>query len=836
MAHLLLQILEDIPPHVHVGILLAATVPSSASEETATNFSYVDLTSPVPHILNFVQYADEEEEAEEAMSGGGGGGNNDSQQFLTGAASGGGGGILDRMALVPADSLHKPNIHAAIRSLVDYDPSAHATTQSAYTMSMPLGTAIETILDYMDRARHPGAHPSPDNTHQDFEDEIYYAGGKIMTFLASCPTDLRGDDWRPLTRKNLPRTSIGLGGFGGAVQRNISGTGFGDDASTTPTVASSSFDEEIGMPTANGSSASAAVQDTDMTPSSLLDYYRAPEHVESYFSELGTQCAEAALGVDIFVLVKQQETDGYYDDSAELDVGLPFLRGLADRSGAPGPLVFPLHEGYDTPITESPDIDRLKKEVFARVPWGCYGEEGENQSLDDLEIRHQPMAFGGELRLRLSSSFIVDRAPVEAVDKGPQLAPLYSSGGIMGPASAEDESGNLWRFGTCDPFTSVTIDLDIKDKKAKHTLKVDGMGEIAWKPVLQTCFAYTTIVKDPEHPGDYLTVRQMRIAHARAPLTDNVETLYSSIDPEVIAAVLFHKLTLTLLRDGLAMVQTIGEDWLKSLLVCAYQSAEVQEEIQRKEAEHGLQQSNGDNTALSFYANERLLDREGELSAEHVLLGQGHELLKTLPLIVYALLHCDAIRPSASKSKQNPASYFPTMDARCAAGAQLSSMNPPVLAKCIAPRLQLWSCSEGLVLDMVDLRMEAVRLAIEEFGNNATRTGKARDDLVLLLDSPDAVVACDAGYFSQVETKKRNKKVSFGDELQAAIAHAVTSYRTAPAIIYDFGENTGNDDSPSKQYHGYARIVAALVEDLPGSNGAANFKEWGNHLAGQIHE
>ena len=65
MSHVLLQIIDDIPPHVHVGILLAATVPSSASEEAATTISYVDLTSPVPHILQFVQYAGEEDDDEE---------------------------------------------------------------------------------------------------------------------------------------------------------------------------------------------------------------------------------------------------------------------------------------------------------------------------------------------------------------------------------------------------------------------------------------------------------------------------------------------------------------------------------------------------------------------------------------------------------------------------------------------------------------------------------------------------------------------------------------------------------------------------------------------------
>lgn len=833
MSFLLLEVLKDIPPHVHVGILLAATVPSSDSEDAATTFSYIDLSSPLPHMLQFVAYEDEEEDEEEGDDGDG---ENTSA-----------GGLLDKMALVPADSLHLPNIHAAIRSLVDYDPSQLATTQRSYTMSMPLGKSVETILDYMDHAQHPGQVEISSSEGEDpLEDKILYAGGKIMTFLASCPTDLRGEDWRPLTRKYLPKTKVGLGGFGGAVHKNGA---VGIDATSTdakemaPPLArrfKGASDEEAGYATASaGINGDDEITDTDMTPASLLDYYRAPDHVEAYFQELGSQCADAALGVDIFVLVQPQEDDGYMggDDNAELDVGLPFLRELADRSGAPGPLIFPLHQGYATPIKANPDIQRFQNEIHARVPWGGYGGETAKEEEDTAAYgkhgEHQPMAFGGELRLRLSTSFVVDKSPVDEVDEGPQLAPLYSSGGIMGPASEEEESGNLWRMGTCDPYMSVTVDLDMKDKEAKDKLNVDGMGEIAWKPVIQTCFAYTAIVKDPEHPGQYLTVRQMRIACARVPLTENVETLYSSIDPEVIGSVLFHKLTLTLLRDGLSMAQTIGEDWLRSLLVCAYQSAETQESIQRDQVEHGLPQhdANGDSegNAVAFYANERLLDREGELPAEDVLLAQGHELLKTLPLVVYALLHCDAIRPSSSlKTKPTSNPYFPTLDARCAAGAQMSSMNPPVLSKCLAPRLQLWSCSQGLILDMLDLRMEAVRLAVEEFGSDAS-TGKARDDLVLFLDAPDCLVVCDASFVSKNYSSSK-KELSVGPALQHAVNRAVHNYRTPPSIIYNLG-NADNKEAP-----GFLRLLASLVEDLPGTDGAHNFKEWRDNLAGDIHE
>ena len=855
ISHLLLQVIDDIPPHVHIGILLAATVPSSASEDAATTFSYVDLTSPVPHIKQYVQYAGEDDDEEEPAT--------QPDGTVNAAAIGswnGLGGLLDEMTLVPANSLHLPNVHAAIRSLVDYDPSQLATTQRSYTMSMPLGKAIETILDFMDRAQHPGAAAKTGllqnlqstttngNSNYPLEGQMWYAGGKIMSFLASCPTDLRGDDWRPLTRKNLPRTTVGLGGFGGVVKRNAPSNS-GENSFDPPGglgAASNSIDEETGVTMSWDGASNAEILDTDMTPSSLLDYYRAPEHVEAYFQELGSQCAESALGVDIFVLVNHQEDAdvyaGDYDDNAELDVGLPFLRALADRSGAPGPLIFPLHQGYSTPFSGNPNIQRLRREVSARVPWGAYDgqNEEENNKTDSPSIsasRHVIMGFGGELRLRLSPSFEVDRAPVDEVDKGPQLATLYSSGGIMGPAAEEEENGNLWRFGTCDPFTTVAIDLDMKEKVARDRLKIDEMGEISWKPVLQTCFAYTTIVKDPEQPGEYLTVRQMRIACARATLTNDVEALYASIDPDVIGSVLFHKLTLTLLRDGLSMVQTIGEDWLKSLLVCAYQSAEVQEKVQREQAEHGITQDHeangGDHNALTLYANERLLDREGELSAEDVLMAQGHELLKSIPLIVYSLLHCDAVRPSSSsKSKDSASGYFPTMDARCAAGAQMSSMNPPILAKCIAPRLQLWSCSEGLILDRIDLKMESISVAIEEFGNDG-KTGKTREDMVLFLDAPDCIVVCDAGYFSDSlrSKKKKKKKTSFGPELEKAIEAATCSYRTPPTVLYDLDPA---DNSASQE--GFLRLMAALVEDMPANDGATNFKQWCENLAAEIHE
>ena len=165
----------------------------------------------------------------------------------------------------------------------------------------------------------------------------------------------------------------------------------------------------------------------------------------------------------------------------------------------------------------------------------------------------------------------------------------------------------------------------------------------------------------------------------------------------------------------------------------------------------------------------------------------------------------------------------------------MSSMNPPVLARCIAPQMQLWSASEGMILDMIDLKMDAVTQAIEEFGNDA-RTRQPRPDLVLFMDAPDVIVVCNASYFgSNALPVTKKSKTTIGPLLQDAINAAVRSYRTPPTVLYDLDE-PNNQMDPVDKRAGYIRVLAALVEDQPGNKGATSFKEWRENLAGDIHE
>jgi hypothetical protein len=388
----------------------------------------------------------------------------------------------------------------------------------------------------------------------------------------------------------------------------------------------------------------------------------------------------------------------------------------------------------------------------------------------------------------------------------------------MGPATAVNDSTHLWRMGTCDPFTSFTVDLKLNSKTVQDRFPVDGFGEVAMKPVMQTCFAYTTVVKDVD--GQYHTVRQMRISSFPVPLAHSVEMLYSSLDPEALAVVLFHKLALAAFQDGIKESSVIAENWLQSLLVCAYKSAEAQDIVQTEQEEKGIA---GD---AHFLPNERLLDREGELSAEEVLLAQGHSRLRTIPLMTYLLVQCDALRQSGGI-------YQPSMDLRCAALTQMLSMTPTNLTRCIAPRLQLWAAGrpddeeydekdDVPILDIIDLRTEAVQLAVMEFGES--------EDLIVFLDSPDQLVVMDARYVNASASSTADPDLKASRGLEQTIAEARQSYRTQPSVAYELGQA---ETFGERSIH---RLMDALIEDAPSPSGHENFYQWRSSIASSVHE
>jgi hypothetical protein len=747
------QVTETIPSYVHVGLLVA----------TSEDLVIYDLNSPVPHARHAAWPLPD---------------------YVS-------------LPLSPAYSFHLP---AALRALAD-TPNIK---ENANTSGMPLGATLEAILDTLQQHTHPGNHASLHGQYADGESLNgasaatarsrttpthipSYAGGRILCLLSGPPVEIgrlpRHEVMMKMAEGDEPKTSHGTGGFGGNCAEFGKRYSYNQRESMMPPEdgahdADDEDDPELGKSGRrvheDGSPANRhPTNNDDMTPENLHAHYPSTsmEHVEVYFHELGVACAEAAMGVDLLVLTMDED-----ETSQSEDIGLPLLRGLADRSGAPGPLLL----SFDSPET----IGLFQREILSRTPW------------------YRPGGFGALLRLRLSPGFHVDTTPVEPLpeDKGPQLAPLYSSGGCMGPATALDEEG-LWMMGALDDTTTVSVDLRIDDGVIKDYVHIDGLGDVPLPPGMQLCVAYSTVEQNSD--GSWATVRKMRVTSLGMPLAHDTETLYSALDPETLAVVLFHKLSIASLDDGLLGTQDIGQSWLKSLLVCAYRSAEREEQQRAADAEHGLPVS-----SLPFFPQERLLNRQGgESTSEEVLLGQGHELLRPIPLAVFSLLQCDALRPSCG-------SFRPSMDARSAALAQMYSMSPSDLARCIAPRLELWNdTSDEPVLENVELSLSTIKFVVGE---------ESQATCALFLDSPREVLVVHGGC---VVSNTGKSKFTIGDGLKRSIELAIESYRVPPPVVYEL---ESNDHSRSTTV-----LMDSLLEDSYTSDGTS-FVDWKCKVAAKV--
>jgi hypothetical protein len=85
--------------------------------------------------------------------------------------------------------------------------------------------------------------------------------------------------------------------------------------------------------------------------------------------------------------------------------------------------------------------------------------------------------------------------------------------------------------------------------------------------------------------------------------------------------------------------------WLVFLMICVYQSDMVK---QARIEEMKEEQGNLVDTGSTFVASECLLDQEGDMEIEDKLIGHGHAMVSKVVTLIYALLQCDALRPSPS--------------------------------------------------------------------------------------------------------------------------------------------------------------------------------------------
>ena len=235
----------------------------------------------------------------------------------------------------------------------------------------------------------------------------------------------------------------------------------------------------------------------------------------------------------------------------------------------------------------------------------------------------------------------------------------------------------------------------------------------------------------------------------------------------------------------------MAREWLTCTLLSAYRSAEEHYERYRNITTNG------------FRPSERLLKLQGQNSRKDVLLAQGHDELHSLPLLVFCLIQCDAFRVKDG-------SFNPSIDARCAASAAISSMSPSSLTRCIAPRLEFWISGddtgplhEDCKMDMIELR----NLIQESFGFHKN-TNKAElpemERPLLFVDSPRQILVGDCHDFCGLPPINSDSDVP--KKLRQSVELAKQSYRVAPPV-----KIAKNDSRTSAEF--VKQLSDVLIED-----------------------
>eukprot|EP00536_Pseudo-nitzschia_multiseries_P002736 jgi/Psemu1/322680/estExt_fgenesh1_pg.C_370021 len=841
--------LEEIPPHVHVGLITA----------TGSRLASWDLTSAIPH-ANI-------EAAIRAM--------------VDGAGSG-----------VFWDASDEDD--------EDQDEKKDGGSEPQRGQNVPLSLTLEIILEFMEQARHPGQRTldgnEEQNSNNDGDEEedgttkLRYAGGKILCLLGNpaLETSIAPTEYSP---SYIGQHQYGYGGVNGACHAVVVEDDGDERGRKSKSKSKSKKSSKSSKSTSKKNSKKQEPEyqyegdgdPTDLTASNLQEF-TVPLDPDDMLLKVGSRCAHAALGVDLFVLVPEE--DNYLGKSDRFGkfsnsglkpripwYGLPVLRPLSEASGAPGPLMFGtanskfIDDGDGASAAadypeELEKFERLYENILARTPW------------------QSDMAFGVQMRLRLSPGFKLDTAPLEALQATDlTLANYLICGGLAGPGIARtdpnsgddalttagdesggDEDGNVntgcWVIGTCDSHTSFTVDMETDGTEELPDLtEVDGFGDVELKPVIQTCTLFTCIETDGT--GNYYTVCKMRVSSVSLEYTDSTEEIFDGLDLEALSAVLFQKIAFEAYVNGFATAEEVVESWMVNTMGSLYESAQEQYEIEQQEndeeSEDEDEQSEDESeeesdkerdedsekdsedesesdpkpTTKKFVAGDRLLDVDGgELDETDILLGVGHLKAQALPQLVYGLINSDALKPCAGN-------FQPSMDARLCAIAQLASMPPNEIARLLLPLVSLWSLEDDQpILQSVPLQREAILDAIEQTDDHDP------DDMILLLESPQRVILFRG---DELEASKKgsgaSRTVTIGPELKSTILDALEGFRTGPfnaRSMRRFLENDGGDLDDVRVPRSV--LLSMLLEDHGTSSGDRDFDDWKSKMAEEIME
>ena len=234
----------------------------------------------------------------------------------------------------------------------DFGTSIGNTGEDNNYIGTYLGSTIQYILDFLDEvAYHPGMHQmtndmmmvprnNKNNDNSDRNDEndavrkFLYAGGKIMCFLATSPHEIG------IPSSFVPGGRIGTGGFGGSCAEI--GKRFDERKDIdTPNLTNETFDQDEDDIEAGGKNNKIYAKDGTKSGRKSDDKYNlnnTPEtaylQVDEYYQDLGIQCAQFGLSIEVFGLVNETKKE-----IGDIYLGFPYLRLLSDRSGGNGPLI-----------------------------------------------------------------------------------------------------------------------------------------------------------------------------------------------------------------------------------------------------------------------------------------------------------------------------------------------------------------------------------------------------------------------------------------------------------------------------------------------------------------
>eukprot|EP00002_Diphylleia_rotans_P012002 TRINITY_DN2355_c0_g2_i3.p1 TRINITY_DN2355_c0_g2~~TRINITY_DN2355_c0_g2_i3.p1 ORF type:complete len:495 (-),score=99.48 TRINITY_DN2355_c0_g2_i3:52-1536(-) len=164
------------------------------------------------------------------------------------------------------------------------------------------------------------------------------------------------------------------------------------------------------------------------------------------------------------------------------------------------------------------------------------------QSLEDASLpqdlyRHycDTLGWRGLLRLRTSQDIQLTRP--------------------HGHFMPDEEYDFLYHVAGCDKSQSFTFDFDFTG---------DGFPKKnVFPPTIQLAFAYSILSKGADDDNQETKLKRMlRVVTIQADIAVNMRQLYSSLEPDVSATLMMHKLARVVVAEGVEQARSLLKDWL----------------------------------------------------------------------------------------------------------------------------------------------------------------------------------------------------------------------------------------------------------------------------------